>query len=64
MYFDLYYCNHFKAMLFALIEFEFCIVLLFVNLIVILFPLQTPVYDLYLLNHAILVVTWIYRGHS
>ena len=61
---NLCYCNHFKATLFPLIRFELSIVLLFVNSIVILFLLQTPVCDMFLLNHAILVVMLIYRGSS
>ena len=40
------------------------LVLLFVNPFVILFPLQPCVCDVYLLNHAILVVMLIYRGLS
>ena len=40
------------------------LVLLFVNPYVILFPLQPCVCDVYLLNHAILVVMLIYRGPS
>ena len=40
------------------------LVLLFINPFVILFPLQPDVCDVYLLNHAILVVMLIYRGLS
>jgi hypothetical protein len=39
-------------------------ILSFVNSFVILFPLQLRVCDVYLLNHAILVVKLIYRGPS
>ena len=51
-----------KAMLFSLIGFETQLVLLFVNPFVILFSLQLCVCDVYLLNHAILVVMLIYQG--
>ena len=40
------------------------IVLLFVNSFVILFLLQLFVCDVYLLNHTILVVMFIYQGLS
>ena len=42
VYFNLCYYNYFKAMLFLLIRFELSIYSLFMNLIIILFPLQTP----------------------
>jgi len=64
MYLNLCYCDHFKVMLFLLTSLQLDIVLLFMNSFVILFPLQTLVCDVYLLNHPILVVMWIYHGPS
>jgi hypothetical protein len=49
-------------MLFSQIVLKPKLVLLFVNSFVVLFPLQLCVCDVYLLNHAILVVKLIYRG--
>ena len=49
-------------MLFSLIGFETQTCTFNYELIVILFPLQLCVCDVYLLNHAILVVMLIYRG--
>ena len=43
---------------------KFKLVLLFMNLFVILFPLQLYVCDVYLLNHVILVMMFLYRGPS
>jgi hypothetical protein len=64
MYLELYYCSHLKAMLFSLFGLEPKLVLLFVNSFVILFLLQLRICDVYLLNHAILVMKLIYRGPS
>ena len=50
-------------MLFSLIGFETQTCIIVCELIT-LFPLQLYVYDVYLLNRAILVVMWIYRGPS
>jgi hypothetical protein len=58
------FCSNLKAMLFSLFGLEPKLVLLFVKSFVILFSLQLHVCDVYLLNHAILVVKLIYRGHS
>jgi hypothetical protein len=49
-------------MLFSLISFETHNCIIICELIVILFPLQLHVCDVYFLNHAILVVKLIYRG--
>ena len=51
-------------MLFSLISFETQTCTINCELIVILFPLQLCVCDVYLLNHVILVVMLIYRGPS
>jgi hypothetical protein len=51
-------------MLFSQIGFEPKLVPLIVNSSVILFSLQLRICDVYLLNHAILVVKLIYRGPS
>jgi hypothetical protein len=51
-------------MLFSQIGFEPKLVPLIVNSSVILFSLQLRICDVYLLNHAILVVKLIYRGLS
>jgi hypothetical protein len=51
-------------MLFSLIGFETQTCITIWELFVILFPLQLRVCDVYLLNHAILVVKLIYQGPS
>jgi hypothetical protein len=51
-------------MLFSLIDFETQACTIILNSFVIFFPLQLCVCDVYLLNHAILVVKLIYRGPS
>ena len=53
-----------KLCCFPLTGFENQTVLLFVNPFAILFSLQLCVCDVYLLNHAILVVMLIYQGPS
>jgi hypothetical protein len=51
-------------MLFSLISFKTQTCITICELFVILFLLQLCVCDLYLLNHAIVVVKLIYRGLS
>jgi hypothetical protein len=51
-------------MLFSLIGFETQNYITIWELFVILFPLQLRVCDVYLLNHVILVVKFIYQGPS